>query len=95
MAVIFQAVLGMWTVTWLLKPVVVMAHLLGGMTTFALLTCLAWNATPDTVLVQAIAPKLRRLLWIGLGLLILQIALGGWTSSNYAALSCGDRKSVV
>ena len=90
MAVIFQAVLGMWTVTWLLKPVVVMAHLLGGMTTFALLTCLAWSATPDTVLVQAIAPKLRRLLWIGLGLLIVQIALGGWTSSNYAALSCGS-----
>jgi cytochrome c oxidase assembly protein subunit 15 len=89
MAVIFQAVLGMWTVTWLLKPIVVMSHLLGGLTTFSLLTCLAWSATPGTGLVQAIAPKLRRLLWIGLGLLIAQIALGGWTSSNYAALSCG------
>ena len=89
MAVVFQAVLGMWTVTWLLKPIVVMAHLLGGLTTFSLLACLAWSATPDTDLVQAIAPKLRRLLWIGLGLLIVQIALGGWTSSNYAALSCG------
>jgi cytochrome c oxidase assembly protein subunit 15 len=88
MAVVFQAVLGMWTVTWLLKPIVVMSHLLGGMTTFSLLVCLAWNATPGTDLVQAIAPKLRRLLWIGLGLLIAQIALGGWTSSNYAALSC-------
>ncbi len=89
MAVVFQAVLGMWTVTWLLKPIVVMSHLLGGMTTFSLLVCLAWNATPGTDLVQAIAPKLRRLLWIGLGLLIAQIALGGWASSNYAALSCG------
>ena len=89
MAVVFQAVLGMWTVTWLLKPLVVMGHLLGGMATFALLSCLAWSATPDTALVQAIAPKLRRLLWIGLALMILQIALGGWTSSNYAALSCG------
>ncbi len=89
MTVIFQAVLGMWTVTWLLKPLVVMGHLLGGMATFALLSCLAWSATPDTALVQAIAPKLRRLLWIGLALLVLQIALGGWTSSNYAALSCG------
>lgn len=89
MVVIFQAVLGMWTVTWLLKPIVVMAHLLGGLTTFALLSWLAWNTTPGTGLVQAIAPRLRRMLWIGLFLLVVQIALGGWTSSNYAALSCG------
>ncbi|KFN43482.1 COX15/CtaA family protein [Arenimonas oryziterrae] len=90
MVVIFQAMLGMWTVTWLLKPVVVMAHLLGGMATFSLLTWMAWGSTPDTALVQGIAPKLRRLLWIGLALLVLQIALGGWTSSNYAALACGS-----
>ena len=90
MVVIFQAVLGMWTVTWLLKPVVVMAHLLGGLTTFSLLTWLAWSSTPDAGLVQAVAPRLRRLLWIGLALLAIQIALGGWTSSNYAALACGS-----
>ena len=90
MVVIFQAILGLWTVTWLLKPVVVMAHLLGGLTTFALLTWLAWSTTPGANLVQAVAPKLRRLLWIGLVLLALQIALGGWTSSNYAALACGS-----
>ena len=89
MMVIFQAVLGMWTVTWLLKPVVVMSHLLGGLATLSLLTWLAWSTTPGTDLVQAVAPKLRRLLWIGLLLLVLQIALGGWTSSNYAALACG------
>jgi cytochrome c oxidase assembly protein subunit 15 len=89
MVVVFQAVLGMWTVTWLLKPIVVMAHLLGGLATFSLLSWLAWSTTPGTGLVQAVAPKLRRLLWIGLALLIAQIALGGWTSSNYAALACG------
>jgi len=89
MTVVFQAVLGMWTVTWLLKPIVVMGHLLGGLATFSLLICLAWSATPETSLVQAVAPKLRRLLWIGLVLLSVQIALGGWTSSNYAALACG------
>jgi cytochrome c oxidase assembly protein subunit 15 len=89
MAVAMQAVLGMWTVTWLLKPIVVTGHLLGGMTTFALLTWLAFAATPDRQLVNASAPKLRRLLWIGLVLLALQIFLGGWTSSNYAALACG------
>jgi len=89
MVIVFQAVLGMWTVTWLLKPIVVTAHLLGGLTTFSLLTWLAYASTPNRMLVQAVAPKLRRLLWIGLALLALQIFLGGWTSSNYAALSCG------
>jgi cytochrome c oxidase assembly protein subunit 15 len=79
----------MWTVTWLLKPIVVTAHLLGGMATFALLTWLAFASTPERQLVNAAAPRLRRLLWIGLVLLALQIFLGGWTSSNYAALACG------
>jgi cytochrome c oxidase assembly protein subunit 15 len=87
--VVLQAKLGMWTVTCLLKPIVVTAHLMGGLTTFALLTWLAFVSTPDRMLVNAIAPKLRRLLWIGLVLLALQIFLGGWTSSNYAALACG------
>jgi cytochrome c oxidase assembly protein subunit 15 len=89
MAVVFQALLGMWTVTWLLKPIVVTGHLLGGMATFSLLVWLAFATTPGATLVQAVAPRLRRLLWIGLALLALQIALGGWTSSNYAALACG------
>ncbi len=87
--IIFQALLGMWTVTWLLKPIVVMGHLLGGLTTFALLTWITWRATPNDALVQIDAPRLRLLLWIGLALLSLQIALGGWTSANYAALACG------
>ncbi len=87
--VILQAMLGMWTVTWLLKPVVVTAHLLGGLATFGMLAWLACASTPNATLVQAVAPKLRRLLWIGLALLALQVFLGGWTSSNYAALACG------
>ena len=86
--IIFQALLGMWTVTWLLKPIVVMGHLLGGLTTFALLSWMAWRAT-DIPLISGDACKLRRLLLIGLGLLMVQIALGGWTSANYAALACG------
>lgn len=88
--IIMQAMLGMWTVTWLLKPVVVMAHLLGGLATFSLLTWLSWKATPNTDLIQASARSLKLLLWIGMGLLVIQIALGGWTSANYAALSCGN-----
>jgi cytochrome c oxidase assembly protein subunit 15 len=87
--IIFQAVLGMWTVIWLVKPVIVMAHLMGGLLTFSMLTWLAWRATPDTALTQGIARPLKKALWLGLALLAVQIALGGWTSANYAALACG------
>jgi cytochrome c oxidase assembly protein subunit 15 len=90
MVIVFQAMLGMWTVIWLVKPIIVMSHLLGGLLTFSLLTWLAWQSTPDRQLVQGVAPKLRVLLWIGLVLLVVQIALGGWTSANYAALACGN-----
>ena len=86
--IIFQALLGMWTVTWLLKPIVVMGHLLGGLLTFSLLTWMAWRAT-DLPIRLAEAAKLRILVIIGLALLGVQIALGGWTSANYAALACG------
>jgi len=87
--IIFQALLGMWTVTWLLKPIVVMGHLLGGLTTFSLLVWMAWRATDQPIrLAEAVA--MRHWMMIGLALLALQIALGGWTSANYAALACGN-----
>ena len=86
--IVFQALLGMWTVTWLLKPVVVMGHLLGGLTTFALLTWTAWRAT-DLPIRLPDAAHLRTLLIVAVTLLGIQIALGGWTSANYAALACG------
>lgn len=90
--VIFQALLGMWTVTLLLKPVVVMAHLLGGLATLGLLW---WVSLRHTRLFQrqALAAPERALRpWALLGLLVLgmQVALGGWTSANYAALQCTD-----
>ena len=87
--IIFQALLGMWTVTWLLKPIVVMGHLLGGLLTFSLLAWMAWRAT-DLPIRLADARRVRVLLFIGLALLSIQIALGGWTSANYAALACGN-----
>lgn len=86
--IIFQALLGMWTVTWLLKPVVVMGHLLGGLLTFSLLGWLAWRATGIPI-VSGDARRLRRLVIVGLVLLGVQVALGGWVSANYAALACG------
>ena len=85
--VVFQALLGMWTVTLLLKPVIVTAHLLGGMTTLALLVWLTLAAgTGDKVL----PASLRPLALIALPVVVVQIALGGWVSSNYAALACND-----
>jgi cytochrome c oxidase assembly protein subunit 15 len=89
MVIVFQALLGMWTVTWLLKPIVVMGHLLGGLLTFSLLTWMAWRAT-DLPIRLADARRVRVLLLIGVALLAVQIALGGWTSANYAALACGN-----
>ncbi|MEW9622761.1 COX15/CtaA family protein [Rhodanobacter geophilus] len=86
--IIFQAMLGMWTVTLLLKPIVVTGHLLGGMTTFALLGYAAVRFAGVGAADDALA-GLRRLVVLGIVLLACQIALGGWTSSNYAALACG------
>jgi cytochrome c oxidase assembly protein subunit 15 len=86
--IIFQALLGMWTVTWLLKPIVVMGHLLGGLTTFSLMSYVALRLAGVGAEVDA-ATSTRRAIAVGLLLLGLQIALGGWTSANYAALTCG------
>ena len=132
--VIFQGLLGMWTVTLLLQPVIVMAHLLGGLTTLGLLYWLGdwrrafssmagWAFTlmanrsggtmagpgasttsgpiaglenkpaaepaPEPAAARASA-TLRRLALAGAAVLVVQIALGGWTSANYAALACPD-----
>jgi cytochrome c oxidase assembly protein subunit 15 len=88
--VIFQGLLGMWTVTLLLKPLIVMAHLLGGLTTLGMLFWLLLDHRRRRDITahgkrHAFAPALACLV-----VLILQIALGGWTSSNYAALACPD-----
>jgi len=86
--VVFQAMLGMWTVTLLLKPVVVMGHLLGGLLTFALLSYVALRLT-NTHEPTSAQQALKSAVIVGLALLACQIALGGWTSANYAALACG------
>jgi cytochrome c oxidase assembly protein subunit 15 len=84
--VILQGLLGMWTVTLLLKPVIVMAHLLGGLTTLSLLF---WLARGD-VAGAGLGPRMRALALAAAAVLVLQISLGGWTSANYAALACPD-----
>lgn len=90
LTVIFQALLGMWTVTLLLFPPVVMGHLLGGYATFALLVLLVLQ-TGGYLRCGAVASNTLR--WLGavaLVVLVCQIALGGWTSSNYAGIACPD-----
>ena len=87
--VALQAALGMWTVTLLLKPVIVTLHLLGGMTTLALLLTLLLR-TSSSPEVPRTGSGLRALAALALLVVICQIALGGWVSSNYAALACSD-----
>ena len=87
--VIAQAAFGMWTVTLKLWPQVVTAHLLGGFTTLALLFLLSLRLS-GRFAPQAVASSLRYLAGFGLLLVIGQIALGGWVSSNYAAVACAD-----
>jgi cytochrome c oxidase assembly protein subunit 15 len=86
--VLFQGLLGMWTVTLLLKPLIVTSHLVGGLTTMSLLWWLALNPTRTTR--PASERSLRRLAVIALAVLALQIVLGGWVSTNYAAVACPD-----
>ncbi|MBU1617897.1 MAG: COX15/CtaA family protein [Gammaproteobacteria bacterium] len=84
--VIFQAALGMWTVTLALHPVIVMGHLLGGFTLLSLLAMYWWQLQPAPFIV--VKQSLKLLFWPVLLVLVAQIALGGWTAANYAALSC-------
>ncbi|MCB1888733.1 MAG: COX15/CtaA family protein [Rhodocyclaceae bacterium] len=86
--VIFQGLLGKWTVTLLLKPAIVTGHLLGGMATLALLGWLALRAY--RVASRPSPAGLVAAARLGLVLVVAQIALGGWTSTNYAALACQD-----
>ncbi len=89
--IIFQALLGMWTVTLKLKPIIVMAHLLGGLTSFSLSLWLMFSSRrragpePDVK-----TRKIRTTIIAAIAVLGIQIALGGWTSANYAALACPD-----
>lgn len=89
--VVYQALLGMWTVTLSLHPVVVMGHLLGGFAIFSLL----WLVYLQVCLQnskQYLQNKNQILAFTTLALLALiaQIAIGGWVSANYTALVCAD-----
>ncbi len=91
-AVVLQAALGAWTVTLLLKPAIVTSHLLGGI---VILSLLVWQLSrqpgggqwAEGIMAPASAKKFAL---VALAVLFAQIMLGGWVSTNYAALACGD-----
>ncbi len=87
-----QGAFGALTVTMKLFPAIVTLHLLGGLLLLALLSVQAvrYAQIHDAVATVRVPPALRRLLWLGLALLALQIALGGWVSTNYAVLACTE-----
>lgn len=92
--VVLQAAFGMWTVTLKLWPQVVTAHLLGGFATLSLLWLLSLRLQNRPWCLSGNSYRrltgLRPLIWLALVLVVVQIALGGWTSANYAALACTD-----
>ena len=83
--VVLQALMGMWTVTALLKPVIVTAHLLGGLLVWTLLVVLCRREFG-----AAEIGGRGRLGGFALATVLIQAALGGWVSSNYAGLACPD-----
>ena len=87
--VCLQGAFGAWTVTMKLQPIIVTIHLLLGM---ALLALLAWYGSRQSTQpnIQASAPSLRTPTVLATVLLAIQIGLGGWVSTNYAALACTD-----
>lgn len=92
--IIAQALFGMWTVTLKLWPQVVTGHLLGGFATLSLLLLLTlrYRGQPWRVAPQRLEQwqRLKPLAMLGLIVVLLQITLGGWTASNYAAFACYD-----
>ena len=88
--VAIQALLGMWTVTELLKPLIVVAHLLGGMLILGLLYWIILRQMPRKPPGPGAMPRIDRLALAGLAVLAMQMFSGGWTSANYAALACPE-----
>ena len=92
--VVFQGILGALTVTWQVTPPIVTGHLLFGLTTLGLLWWLWLSLQSPAPSQVAASPesvaRVRGLALVGLVALGIQIALGGWTSTNYAAIACPD-----
>ena len=87
--ILWQAAFGAWTVTLKLWPQVVTGHLIGGFTTLSLMWLLFLRQGGLSDMVSAL-PRPNWLAKIAFVAVVMQIILGGWVSSNYAALACYD-----
>ena len=87
--ILWQAAFGAWTVTLKLWPQVVTGHLIGGFTTLSLMWLLFLRQGGLSGVVSAL-PRPNWLAKLAFVAVVLQIILGGWVSSNYAALACYD-----
>ncbi|WP_296946126.1 heme A synthase [uncultured Massilia sp.] len=90
-----QGAFGAWTVTLKLQPVIVTLHLLFGMTLLALVVWMGGREDnllkpPPPAAAPAALRRLRPLAWLSAAVLLVQLALGGWVSTNYATLACSD-----
>jgi cytochrome c oxidase assembly protein subunit 15 len=89
-----QGAFGAWTVTLKLQPVIVTIHLMLGLGLLAALTylsSLSARLEPSSYLVPIKTEvPFKKIAWIVLAVLVLQIFLGGWVSTNYAVLACDD-----
>ncbi|TAM11763.1 MAG: heme A synthase [Nevskiaceae bacterium] len=85
-----QIVFGALTVTWKVMPIIVTTHLLLGLTTLALLWWMWLRQSPCALRAVDVRPGIRGWAALALGVVALQIFLGGWTSTNYAAVACPD-----
>ena len=89
--VCLQGAFGALTVTMKLFPLIVTLHLLGGLVLLALLRLqVAQHPASNLAPQGAVSPQVRTVLWALFGLLWVQIALGGWVSTNYAVLACSE-----
>lgn len=88
--VCLQGAFGAWTVTLKLQPAIVTIHLLLGMGLLSLLALALAREQHFANDLSIVSPKLIRISSIALVILSIQIALGGWVSTNYAALACND-----
>ena len=89
-----QGLFGKWTVTLKLMPIVVTTHLMGGMLLFALLIWF-WmrerqRAGETRAMTIAVTGGVGPLVWFALLTVLMQIFLGGWVSTNYAVMACGE-----
>ena len=85
-----QGIFGYLTVSLKLLPIIVTGHLFGGFTTLTLFFYIFLKSSNFDILNKMKIPNLKFIAGLAFFILIIQIFLGVWTSTNYASLACAD-----